>query len=304
MAVDIRRLRVGTRGSCLALAQTRLVCQALSRHFPELSLQTVVIRTQGDRGEEFPLESGKGVFVREIEEALLRGQVDLAVHSLKDLPVEEHPELTIAATPRREDARDLWVSRQRIEFPILPASSIIATGSLRRRVQLELLLPKARFVPIRGNIETRIRKLFQNPDWTGTVIALAAWKRLGKDLGDVYTSPLPYEIMLPAAGQGALAVQTRRDNQELQELLQRIHDPATEAEVKAERAFLLALGGGCRAPIAAKGTAHGERLFFEGFAKLPGWTEPRKVSLWGESKNPEALGKQSAWSLIESMRKG
>ncbi|CAF0696068.1 hydroxymethylbilane synthase [Candidatus Methylacidithermus pantelleriae] len=292
------RLCVGTRGSLLALAQTDQVCRALQHCFPGLFCQKIVLHTRGDQLQDgTPGQASKGIFVREIQEALLRGEIDLAVHSLKDLPVEGHPELEIAAIPKREDARDLWVSNTVARPEELSGEATIATGSLRRQAQLEVLLPRAHFVPVRGNLDTRLAKLLSHPDWTATLVALAGWKRLSPSLTIPYLTPLPFDQMLPAPGQGALAVEIRRNDPSVRDVVRVLHDPPTSAEVRAERAFLYALGGGCRAPIAAKGTVEGNRLVLEGFAHLPGWEKPKRARIEGTVQDPEGVGKKLAEQL-------
>lgn len=269
-----RLLRLGTRGSLLARRQAELVRDALLAREPDLAVQLEIIATQGDRAPDVPLQqmSGQGVFARAIEEALLAGQIDCAVHSLKDLPAAERTGLELVAFPRRADARDALVCRR--DAGAAPAAGLrllrdgarVATGSPRRAAQLLHVRPDLVIVPIRGNLDTRLRKLDEG-DLDAVVLAVAGLERLG--LGDRISVALPVAVCVPAVGQGALAVQCRADDAATRALLAPLDDAATRAAVVAERALLAALGGGCRVPIAAYGEVRGAELCLEAVVASP-----------------------------------
>ncbi len=269
-----RLLRLGTRGSLLARRQAELVRDALLAREPDLAVQLEIIATQGDRAPDVPLQqmSGQGVFARAIEEALLAGQIDCAVHSLKDLPAAERAGLELVAFPRRADARDALVCRR--DAGAAPAAGLrllrdgarVATGSPRRAAQLLHVRPDLVIVPIRGNLDTRLRKLDEG-DLDAVVLAVAGLERLG--LGDRISVALPVAVCVPAVGQGALAVQCRADDAATRALLAPLDDAATRAAVVAERALLAALGGGCRVPIAAYGEVRGAELCLEAVVASP-----------------------------------
>ncbi len=244
-----RSFVIGTRGSRLALRQTDIVLNALRSACTAARLDVRAIRTAGDRSRASLSEiGGRGVFVVELERALLSGEIDIAVHSLKDLPSLETPGLTIAAVTLREDPRDALVSRDGRLLSDLPPRAVVGTGSPRRAAQLLALRPDLRVADIRGNVDTRIRKV-QDGDYDAVVLAAAGLARLG--CLDRAAEILPPEVMLPAAGQGALAVQARTDDGEAAELVRAVDHPDTRAAVTAERAFERRLGGGCQAAIAA-----------------------------------------------------
>jgi hydroxymethylbilane synthase len=244
-----RTFVVGTRGSRLALAQTHLVIDALSTAHPGLRLEIREITTQGDRSTA-PLSEigGQGVFTKAIEDALLRGDIDIAVHSMKDLPPQLTPGLTIAAVPKRGDARDALIAREGRTLADLPPGARIGTGSVRRAVQLKALRPDVECVDVRGNVDTRIRKV-DDGEYDAVVLAMAGLERLG--LAARATQVFSIEEMVPSPGQGALAVQVRADDAEGRSVVAGIDDAATHAAVDAERAFLATLGAGCRLPIGA-----------------------------------------------------
>ena len=243
---------LGTRTSALALWQTNHIIERLQRVWPGLACHLQPFVTQGDKtqalDQPLPEIGGKGLFTAELERALLAGEIDLAVHSLKDLPVEDVPGLTIGAITSRADVRDALVARNGWTLATLPPGAVVGTSSTRRAAQLQALRPDLTIRSIRGNVETRMRKVF-NGDYDATLLALAGVERLG--LTATITERLSLDRMLPAPGQGALAVQCRADDQETLALLAVIDDAAVRAAVTAERAFLHGLGGGCSAPVAA-----------------------------------------------------
>jgi hydroxymethylbilane synthase len=243
---------LGTRASSLARAQTSLVIGLLRDAWPELECAEVVIATSGDRtqasGEPLPEIGGKGLFTAELERALLEREIDLAVHSLKDLPTAEADGVAVAAVTRREDVRDCLVARDGCLLADLKEAAVVGTSSLRRSAQLRMVRPDLEVRSIRGNVDTRVRKVAER-DFDAAVLAAAGVRRLG--IEHVVTQWLEPETMLPAPGQGALAVQCRADDSSMRELLASLDDPTARAETSAERAFLSALGAGCAAPVAA-----------------------------------------------------
>jgi hydroxymethylbilane synthase len=245
-------LTFGTRTSALALWQTNYVMDRLRAAWPGLLCQIQPFSTQGDRtqaqNKPLPEIGGKGLFTQELEEALLRGTIDLAIHSLKDLPVADAPGLTVGAIPSREDVRDALVARNGWTLATLPPGAVVGTSSTRRTAQLLAARPDLTIKPIRGNVDTRIRKV-QNGEYDATLLAAAGLRRLG--LSEAVSEWLPLSTMLPAPGQGALAIQCRAEDADVLRLLAAIEDPLVRLAVTAERRFLQALGGGCSAPVAA-----------------------------------------------------
>jgi hydroxymethylbilane synthase len=243
---------LGTRASALARAQTDLVGELLAAASPGLECETRVISTAGDRtqasGEPLPEIGGKGLFTVELERALLDDEIDVAIHSLKDLPTEDAPGVVVGAVTAREDVRDCLVARAGGSLAELPPGAVVGTSSLRRAAQLAALRPDLEVRSIRGNVDTRIRKV-EDGQFDAVVLAAAGVRRLG--LERAVTEWLLEETMLPAPGQGALAVQCRADDDPVRALLSALDDPAARATTTAERAFLSGLGGGCAAPVAA-----------------------------------------------------
>jgi hydroxymethylbilane synthase len=244
------RLVYATRKSALALAQSRALVAELGRARPELDITELTVTTTGDKIQDRSLTEigGKGLFVKEIEEALIAKQADIAVHSLKDVPSELAPGLRIGCVPRREDPRDVILSRSGATLLELPAGSRIGTTSLRRQLQLRALRPDLVLVPLRGNVDTRIRKC-RDGEVDAIVLARAGLVRLGR--ADEATEVLEPEVSLPAVGQGALAVELRADDVRTDELLASLRDEETTRAVAAERGVMIAVQGGCQTPIAA-----------------------------------------------------
>lgn len=298
--MSARTFVVGTRGSRLALVQTDIALAALRAAHPEATFETRTITTSGDKSTQSLSEiGGRGVFVIEIERALLAGEIDIAVHSLKDLPSEETPGLTIAATLTREDPRDALVSRSGARLADLPAGATVATGSPRRAVQVLTARPDVRVSDIRGNVDTRVRKV-EEGEYDAVVLAAAGLKRLGwlERAAQVFEP----EEMLPAVGQGALAVQVRSDDAETLALVASADDPETRAAVTAERAFERKLGGGCHAAIGAYGTlakgqtAYRAPLLLRGLVGEPG--RILRAEMEGVASEAEMLGVRLAEFLI------
>jgi hydroxymethylbilane synthase len=244
-------LRIGTRGSALALAQAHETRDRLARAFrlPEAAFEIVAIRTTGDRVQDRPLKEigGKGLFTREIEEALLDGAIDIAVHSMKDMPTLQPAGLALDCYLPREDVRDAFVSPRHARLDDLPAGAVVGSSSLRRRAQLAHRRPDLRFVEFRGNVQTRLRKLDEGVA-EATILAMAGLNRLG--LARVVRAPIEPEDMLPAVAQGAIGVERRAGDGRAADLLAAIHDRETGERLAAERAFLAALDGSCQTPIA------------------------------------------------------
>ncbi|HJU54648.1 MAG TPA: hydroxymethylbilane synthase, partial [Pyrinomonadaceae bacterium] len=267
-------LTIGSRGSKLALWQAGWMKAQLNRHYPQTTVSVEVIKTSGDVLKDAPLAviGGKGVFTKELEEALLDGRIDLAVHSLKDLPTVLPEGLCIAAVTEREDARDALILRagvivERPSIMSLPEGAIVGTSSPRRVSQLKHLRPDLRVKELRGNVDTRLRKLDAG-DYDAVVLASAGLRRLG--LAERISAPLETEEMLPAVGQGALGIETRAADEETKVMVAAADDEKTRAACTAERALLRELGGGCQLPIAAHAVVVGEeRLRLGGLVALP-----------------------------------
>jgi len=291
-------IKIGTRGSKLALTQTNSVVEQLKKIAPDIQPEICIIKTSGDIMQDVSLAQigGQGAFVKEIEEALLAGAVDMAVHSMKDVPGEIPPGLTFAAILKREDVRDVLVSRGKIKFEHLPRGAKIGTGSMRRSAQLKAFMPDLEIVPLRGNIDTRLKKI-ETENLTGVVLAAAGIRRLG--YVERVTQFLPTEIMLPAVGQGALGLQVRENDTELIALCSGLNHPQTFVEVTAERSYLKTLGGGCRLPIAAYGLIEKGRLTLEGLVAAPNGTSWARDKVWGELDEAEAMGQRLAEMVLE-----
>jgi hydroxymethylbilane synthase len=254
------------------------------------------VRTTGDRRPE-PLSeiSGEGVFTKELETALLAGEIDIAVHSLKDLPTDIAHGLAVAAVTRREDPRDALVSRERTPLAKLPRGARIGTGSVRRAAQLRLLRPDVKPVPIRGNVDTRLAKVGSG-DVDAVIVAAAALSRLG--WLDRAAELIPLEAMLPAPGQGALAVETRADDAEVLRIVASIDDRDSRLATAAERAFLRRLGGGCRIPVAALATIKNGELRLDGLVVDPQGRQAFRGEMTGAPADAESLGERLAASLL------
>ena len=283
-------LRAATRGSALARWQTAHIAELLG---PAADVEPILVTTTGDRLADEPISAigGKGVFVKEVQAAVLEGRADIAVHSAKDLPAATPDGLVIAAVSRRADPRDALVGRRLSD---LPEGALVATGSPRRRVQLRELRPDLRFAELRGNIGTRLAKA---GDFDAVVMAKAALDRLGErpPVVDV----LSCETMVPQVGQGALAVECREDDHRARALLAAIEDPVSRREVDAERAFLATLGGDCTLPAGAHAHYRGDKLVMR--AVLADSTEGRCHTVVGEGDDGEALGQDLARQLLDTL---
>ena len=290
------RIRIiGTRVSQLALWQTNYIMSQLQQAWPGLACRTESFVTQGDKTLDKPLPQigGKGLFTQELEQALLDGRIHLAVHSLKDLPVADSPGLTLGAIVGRADVRDVLIAPNGRTLETLPQGAVVGTSSLRRQSQLRRQRPDLAVRSIRGNVETRIRKV-QEGQYDATVLAAAGVTRLG--LERHIAEWLSLETMLPAPGQGALAVQCRADDSETLELLATIHQPDVAATVTAERTFLNALGGGCATPVAAYAVLKNGRLQLTGYVGAVDGVN--SVEVKGSGTEPKTLGRELAQQAI------
>ncbi len=290
-------IRIGTRGSRLALWQANHVAALLRPLAAPRAVELVEIQTAGDQDRDRPLSQmgGIGLFTKEIQRALLAGTVDLAVHSLKDLPTIPVEGLTLAAVPPRGPTADAFVSRRHSHFDSLPQGARVATGSLRRRSQLLHRRPDLQLEPIRGNVDTRLRKLDeQNLD--ALILAAAGLERLG--LGSAVTHLLDGDWMLPAVGQGALGLECRADEASTLALVRQLNDPATHAAVTAERSLLAGLGGGCLVPIGALATVSQAALHLRAAVLSPDGKERIAGEITGDVSQAASLGSALAEQLL------
>ena len=291
------RIRLGTRASALAQWQANWVASRLERL--GVTVQMVPITTSGDRQQQGPIGAmgGQGVFTKEIQRALLDDLADLAVHSLKDLPTDEVPGLCLAAVPQRAEAGDALVCRKWRSLDELPEAAVVGSGSLRRQSQLLRARPDLKLMDIRGNVETRLKKL-DDGDFDAVILAEAGLRRLG--LEENITQVLPTSIMLPAVGQAALGLETRADDRATRDVVEQLIHPATFAAVTAERAMLAALRGGCLAPIGAWArTDDNGRLLLTGRVLSPDGSACLECSVAGDVAAAEQLGQDAAGSLID-----
>jgi len=289
------KVRLGTRGSRLALVQTQSVADALTALGVEV--EVLVVKTSGDRLAQVALAEfgGKALFVKEIEDALLAGRADVGVHSLKDLPSALPPGLFLAAFPPRADPRDCLVSRRAGGLDELPAGAVVGTSSLRRGVLLRSRRPDLSVEPIRGNVETRLAKL-DGDAYDAIVLARAGLIRLG--LAPAHATALPVEQFLPAAGQGILGLEIRADDREVHELVGRLDDLRTRTEALVERAFLHQLGAGCHAAVAGHARLDGGTLGVMGLVASPDGARVLRSSIAGPSSSAEMLGRKLADELL------
>lgn len=290
-------LRIGTRGSALALTQTNWVMERIQAKYPGIRMEIITIKTTGDKMQDVALAKigGKGLFVKEIEEALLRGEIHAAVHSLKDMPAEIPEGLEIGVVPQREDPRDILISRGNRTLAELPRGAKIGTGSLRRGIQLARLIPYVQVVPIRGNLDTRIKKI-EREGLDGIIVAAAGVRRMGWT--DRVSQFIPVDQIIPAIGQGALAIETKKDDEESAEIFRFLDHEDSRTEVGAERAFLRVFGGGCQLPIAAYGKKREGVISLVGLVgNLDGSVIVREEAS-GPAAEYEAMGKELAERIL------
>ena len=293
---EARAIRVGSRKSPLALAQTEEVLTQLRKHNPATEFQVVGITTHGDSRRDAPLLSlGRGTFSKDIESALLVGDIDLAVHSAKDLTATLPDGLTLGGTVQRADPRDVQINRWGVAPTELPAGARIGTSSPRRAALLNAAWPDLEVVQIRGNVGTRMDKVGQG-EYDGVVLAAAGIERLGRKAE--ITEYLSVEGFTPDAGQGTLAVEVRADDGPLAEMLRRIDHAPTSASLEAERAFVRRLGGGCKVPVAAYARPDGQRLTVLAMAAVPDGSRIERAVVVGELADPVAAGIEAAETLL------
>jgi len=315
----MRTLRLGTRKSALAQAQANWTAAALRTAFPDLPVEIVLITTSGDTLSSSPAATGRGsmdsppetagnddvtqssnlkaLFTKEIEEALLDHRIDLAVHSLKDMSAELPKGLAIGAVPEREDPRDVWISRTKTPFGKIPAGVRIGTGAVRRQAQLKHLLPSAELVAIRGNVDTRLRKLKEG-ELDGLILALAGLKRLG--LEDAATEILPVDLLLPAVGQGCLGIQIRDRDCAVLPFVKALDHAPSHAAAMAERAFLKELGGSCQTPIAGHASIEAGELTMKGLVISPDGQHRVSAKENGRPFDAAGIGERLARKLLEA----
>jgi hydroxymethylbilane synthase len=291
-------IRIGTRGSALALAQAvEARGRLMAAHgLPEDAFSIEAISTSGDRIQNRPLSEagGKGLFTKEIEEALLAGRIDLAVHSSKDMPTRLPDGLEILAFLPREDARDAFIGRTAKRIVELPQGATVGSASLRRQALLLRMRPDLKVVLLRGNVQTRLRKLGDG-EIDGTLLANAGLKRLS--LADAITDLMPLDEFPPAPGQGAICVETRIGDERIARFIAPVHDAVTAVALNCERAFLAALDGSCRTPIAGYAHVDGDRLYFSGMILRPDGRETHSIAREGASRDAEAIGRAAGEAL-------
>jgi hydroxymethylbilane synthase len=293
-----RKITIGTRGSQLALTQSNWVADQLRSAHPGLDVDLQIIKTKGDKILDVPLAKvgGKGLFVKEIEDALLDGRADIAVHSMKDVPTELPEGLFIACVPKREDVRDALISRTGAGLDDLPSGATVGTSSLRRRSQLLYARPDLNVVSLRGNLDTRIKKL-ETENLDAIVVAAAGLRRMG--LADRASQFIPPDLMVPAIGQGALGIEARQDDSETLALLRILHHPPTAVCVAAERAFLATMEGGCQVPLAALCTLSDDRVNVAGLVADPDGVRYFRGQHQGAAENSAEIGRALAQDLLD-----
>ncbi len=292
-------IRIGTRGSKLALTQSEWIKEQLETHHAGIRVDLIKIKTTGDKILDTPLSKigGKGLFVKEIEEALLEKRVDVAVHSMKDVPAQLPGDLMLSTFPPRENPSDALIAQKGCTLDQLPKGARVGTSSLRRGAQLLHFRPDLELVSLRGNVDTRLNKL-ESGDLEAIILATAGLNRLG--LSGVITQTIPFHQLLPAVGQGALGLEVRRDDVETIALLDFLDHTDTRTAVTAERAFLKTLEGGCQVPIAGFARMNGETLSFEGLvAELDG-SKIYRQTVNGKRDEAEAIGIEAAQALLAS----
>lgn len=292
----MKAIRVGTRGSRLAVAQTELALAALRRANPGAKFEIVTISTRGDvdRRPLFTMDE-KGIFEKEVNEAVRKGEVDFAVHSLKDVPSDMSDELTVACIPKRASPNDVLVNDKGMKLDELPAGSVVGTSSLRRAVQLARARPDIKVKPIRGNVETRVKKVISG-EYNAIVLAEAGLSRIG--MKDVIVERFGVRDFMPAPGQGAIAIVCRKDDRKTAAMLKRIEDDKSRAEISAERALIEKIEGGCRFPLGAVAIIKDNKLTLYASVFSADGSKNIKVKKTGSVDNPEKLGRAVADILL------
>ena len=299
MAEIPARIRIATRESRLAMRQTEMVGEALRARHPRIAVETVGMTTKGDRVLDRPLAQvgGKGLFVKELEVALDEGRADIAVHSLKDVPMVLPAQFAIATFGRREDPHDAFVSNRHASIESMPAGALVGTSSLRRESQLRHAFPQLRFRALRGNVNTRLAKLDAG-EYDAIILAAAGLRRLG--LEPRIRATLPETLALPAIAQGILAIEYRRDRADIAALLAPFEDPETACAARAERAFGLVVEGSCEVPLGGLARARGKGIALEGFIGLPDGTRVVRDRIEGDAADAEAIGEALGRRLLDS----
>jgi len=292
------RIRIGTRGSPLALWQAEWIKSQLQDLYGDLSVELVRIKTTGDKIQDAPLAKigGKGLFIKEIEEALIREDIDIAVHSMKDMPVKLPAGLCLAAITEREDPRDALISRNNVKLADLPEGAKVGTGSLRRQTQLKNCRPDLNIVPMRGNIDTRIKKL-ESEGLDAIILAAAGLRRMGWQ--EKISETVDPAVLLPAIGQGAVGIETRHHDTDITQFIVALDHEVTHTAVDAERAFLEVLEGGCQVPIGAYATIDGGELTLHGLVGSLDGTVIHKSEIQGPAQRADALGRNLAEELLK-----
>ena len=298
MKTSLKTLRIATRSSPLALWQAEEVSRRLHELYPELEVQLVKMKTKGDKILDAPLAKvgGKGLFVKELEAGMLAGEADIAVHSMKDVPVEFPEGLSLALIMQREDPRDAFVSNQYASLRDLPADAIVGTSSLRRQTQIREKFPALKLDWLRGNVNTRLKKL-DDGEYDAIILAAAGLKRLGFE--DRIRSYLEPEDSLPAIGQGAIGIETRSDDEAVKQLIAPLADADTTLRVQAERAMNETLNGGCQVPLAGYAVLEGDQLFLRGLVGEPDGSRVLRAEIRGAASDATELGVRLAQNLLD-----
>lgn len=293
----MKAIKVGTRGSRLAVAQTEIALAALRRASPGARFEVVTISTRGDvdRRPLFTMDE-KGIFEKEVNEAVKKGEVDFAVHSLKDVPSDLSEELAVACIPRRARPNDVLVNDKGWKLKELPPGAVVGTSSLRRAVQLMRARPDLKVRPIRGNVETRVKKVIAG-EYDAIVLAEAGLSRIG--MKDVIVERFGVREFVPAPGQGAIAIVCRRDDRKTMSMLRRIEDPKSRAEISAERALIEKVEGGCRFPLGAVAVTSGDEITMYASVFSADGSKSISVKKTGSAAKPEKLGAKVADILLE-----
>ncbi len=301
VAVEVEKviLRLGTRKSKLALTQSNWVKKEIESRFPDVEVELVKVTTKGDKILDVPLAKvgGKGLFVKEIEEALLDGRIDFAVHSLKDVPTELPKGLEVSVFPEREDPRDALISKSGAGLKGLPEGARVGTSSLRRMAQLRAVRPDLTIENLRGNLDTRLKKLDEG-QYDAILLAVAGLNRMG--LADRITEIIAPELILPAIGQGALGIEFRTGDEETREILSALNHGETSVRVRAERAFLARLEGGCQVPIGAFATLDGDEIELEGFVADERGERLIRRKRRGKRSDPERVGDELGREILDA----
>ncbi len=292
-------LRLGTRKSKLALIQSNWVKQEIEKRFPDVQVELVKVTTKGDKILDVPLArvGGKGLFVKEIEEALLDGRIDFAVHSLKDVPTELPKGLEVSVFPEREDPRDALIARSGKGLMELPPGAKVGTSSLRRMAQLRAVRPDLVIESLRGNLDTRLNKLDEG-HFDAIILAAAGLKRMG--LSGRITEIISPEVLLPAIGQGALGIELRSEDRGTKRILSSLSHEETTIRVRAERAFLARLEGGCQVPIGAYATIEGNELTLEGLIGDEDGKKILRMKKMGSVDDPESIGDELGKEMLDA----